>query len=78
MKLTDIISGLEEVLPIIATMTGHPEIGTLAAELIDRAEAEIARRQSTGSKSRSEILADAAATFAAAKQANKELKALGH
>lgn len=78
-KLSTIISGLEEALPILSTLTGHPEIGVLATSLIDKAEAEIARRQAAGGGvTRSDVLADAAATFTAAKQANADLKALGH
>lgn len=78
MNFTDILGSLEELLPVLATMTGHPEIGTLAAALIDKAEAEVARRQAHSGKTRSEELVDAAATFAQAKAANDELKMLGH
>jgi len=78
MKLTDIIGGLEEVLPLLATMTGHPEVGVLATSLIDRANAELARRQADSGRSRSEELADAAVTYVQLKQENADLKKLGH
>lgn len=77
-KLSTIISGLEEVLPVLSTLTGHPEIGVLATSLIDKAEAEIARRQAAGGARRGEVLADAAATFTQFKQENADLKKLGH
>jgi hypothetical protein len=77
-NLFDILDGLERVLPILGTMTGNPEIGLLAAKLLDMGEEEWERRSSASGKSRSEELADAKATFAAAKIANDELKALGH
>ncbi len=76
--LADIFGTIEELLPILATTTGHPELGLLAQKLIQIGEAELARRQGEQSRTRAEILADAEATFAEAKAANEELKNLGH
>lgn len=78
MNFTDIIAALEEALPILAGLSGHPELGALGQRLIDMAEAEIARRQQSTGQTRAEILADAAATFAKAREENEKLKALGH
>ena len=78
MDLTKILGGIETVLPILAGLTGHPEVGILGQRLMTLAEEEIARRQGESGKSRSEVLAEAAATWEAAKAANDELKAAGH
>jgi hypothetical protein len=77
-NLHDILGDLETALPILTTLVGHPEIGVLAQRLIAMSETEIARRQSETGKTRSEILAEAAATWDAAKVANDELKQAGH
>lgn len=78
MNLFDILDGLERVLPILGTVAGQPEIGLLAAKLLDMGEKELERRKSTTGRTRTEILADARATFAEAKEANDDLKGLGH
>lgn len=78
MSLFDILDKLEAVLPILGGLVGHPELGVLANRLINLAEEEIARRQAQSGKTRSEVLADAAETYAQAKAANNKLKALGH
>lgn len=77
--LTDILNTLEKLLPILGNTTGHPELAALASGLIDIAEEEIARRQSLApGRTRSEILADAAAAYAEAHEENEKLKKLGH
>lgn len=78
MNFSDIIAGIEQALPILAGLSGHPELGVSGQRLISIAEAEIARRQSATGKTRAEILAEAAATFAEARKANEELRNLGH
>ncbi len=78
LNLTDIFGTIEELLPILATVSGHPELGLLAQKLIAIGEEELARRQSTQGRTRAEVLADAEATYAEAKIANQELKDLGH
>lgn len=78
MDIFDIINGLEKVLPIIGTATGNPELGVLAAKLLDMSEQEIQRRMASSGRTRSEELADAQATYAQFRKENAELKALGH
>lgn len=78
MSLFDILNKLEEALPILGGLVGHPELGTLANRLINIAEEEIARRQAQSGMTRPQILEDAAQTFAQAKAENDKLKALGH
>lgn len=78
MNLFDILDNLERVLPILGGLTGHPELGTLAAKLLQMGEDEIARRQAASGRTRSEILADAESTFVEAKIENEKLKRLGH
>lgn len=78
MSFANIIAALEEALPILAGLSGHPELGVLGQRLIDMAEAEIARRQQTTGKSRAEVLADAAATYAQFRTENDALRHLGH
>jgi hypothetical protein len=78
LHLADIFDGLEEVLPILGTMSGHPEIAQLAARLLDMGQDELKRRRSVTGRTRAEILADAKATFAQFKKENDELKQLGH
>lgn len=78
MNFADIIAALEQALPILAGISGHPELGVLGQKLIDMAEAEIARRQQSTGQTRAEILADAATTYAKARAENEKLKALGH
>lgn len=78
MSVFDVFSQLEELLPVLSGLTGHPEIGILAQRLINLGEEEVARRRAAQGRSRSEILADAAQTFVEAKAANQELKGLGH
>lgn len=74
----DILDGLEKVLPILGTMTGNPALGTLAAQLLNMGEEEVQRRMSATGRPRAEVLADAAATYPLARQANADLKKLGH
>lgn len=78
MNFADIIAALEQVLPILAGLSGHPELGILGQKLIDLAEAEIRRRQQSTGQTRAEILADAAATYQKAREENEKLKKLGH
>lgn len=78
MNLADIFKGLEELLPVLGTMTGHPELAQLAAKLLDMGQDELERRRGQSGRSRAEELADAKATFAQFKKENEELKRLGH
>lgn len=74
----DIINGLEEVLPILATLTGHPEIGALGSKLIQLGERELERRMAASGLDRAHELADASATYERFKAENAALKKMGH
>lgn len=78
MNFDDIIRGIEEGLPILATLTGHPEVGALGAKLVRIIDDEVSRRMAKTGRSRSEELADAKATFATFKSENAALKKAGH
>lgn len=78
MNLFDILDGLERVLPILGGLTGNPALGVLAGKLLQMAEDEIARRQAQSGMTRTQILEDAANTYALAKAENDKLKKLGH
>lgn len=78
MNIFDILTDLEQVLPVLGTVVGHPELGPLVQHLVDIAEAEIHRRASSSGKTRSEVLADAAAAFTEAREENDKLSQLGH
>jgi hypothetical protein len=78
MSVLSIIRSLEEYLPILATLTGHPELAALAQKLIDIGEDEVNRRQGESGLTRTQELAAAANDYAAAKEENDKLKALGH
>jgi hypothetical protein len=78
MNFSDIIAGLQQALPILAGLSGHPELGVLGQKLITIAEAEITRRQQATGKTRAEVLADAAATYAQFRAENDALKRAGH
>lgn len=77
MSIFDILDELVPLLPVIGGMAGHPEVGTLAARLIQLGEEEVQRRMSATGKSRSETLA-AASTYAQFRAENAALKKLGH
>lgn len=76
--LSDIINRLEDLLPIIATATGHPEIGVLASRLLNLGEEEWARRSTASGRTRAEELADATVTYQTFKSENAALKKMGH
>lgn len=78
MSIFDILDELVPLLPVIGGMAGHPEVGTLAARLIQLGEEEVQRRMSATGKSRSETLAAASTTYAQFRAENAALKKLGH
>lgn len=78
MGLFDILQRLEEALPILGGLTGHPELAALANGLINLAEAEIAKRMADTGQTRAEVLAGAAKDYATARDVNQKLKNMGH
>jgi len=74
----DIISGLEDVLPILATLTGHPEIGVLGSKLLQLGERELERRMAASGLDRAHELAEATVTYQQFKIENAALKKMGH
>jgi len=76
--LGDILGTLEEVIPVLGTISGHPELGVLAQKLISIGESEVQRRQNMSGQTREQVLADAESTFMAARVENEKLKKLGH
>jgi hypothetical protein len=78
MNWTDLFGTLQQFIPLLAGLTGHPELGLLAQRLIDIGENEIERRIRETGMSRSEVLADSKVTFEQLKAENDALKRLGH
>jgi hypothetical protein len=78
MNLFDIVDEVQRLLPVIGGMTGHPEVGSLLARLIELGEEEARRRMQATGGTRAEVLADATATFARFKIENAALKKAGH
>jgi len=76
--LHDIINGLQEVLPILGTLTGHPEIGVLSSRLLQLGEDELQRRTAISGLSRSEELAEAERTYRQFIIENEAAKKMGH
>ncbi|HEY6244576.1 MAG TPA: hypothetical protein VIX17_11540 [Pyrinomonadaceae bacterium] len=67
---------LQTMLPVLGTVTHHPEIAQLATNLTSIAEEEISRRMSQTGKTRAEILADAGAAWDEAIKGADDLKNL--
>jgi hypothetical protein len=74
----DIIAGLQELLPVLGTVTGHSEIAILGSRLITLGQEEIERRMASSGMARAQVLEDAAATYVQFRTENAELKKLGH
>lgn len=67
---------LQTLIPVLGTITGHPELAQLASKLTAIGEAEIARRIAQTGQTREQILADAAKTWDEAIQGADDLKNL--
>jgi len=77
-NLSGILGALEELIPVLGTVSGHPELAVLTQKLIDIGENELQRRQTESGRSRADELADAKTAYVAARVENDKLKALGH
>lgn len=78
MNWTDLLGTLQQFIPLFAGLAGHPELGLLAQKLIDIGEDEIQRRIASSGMTRTQVLQDAATTYAQLKVENDALKKLGH
>lgn len=78
MNWTDLLGTLQQFIPLFAGLAGHPELGLLAQKLIDIGEDEIQRRMASSGMTRTQVLQDAATTYAQLKVENDALKKLGH
>jgi hypothetical protein len=75
-SVTDKIVQLDQLIPIIGTLTGNPLIGTLAQQLIDIANRELQGRAADTGKSTDEILQEASAAWDSALQNAQDLRNL--
>ncbi len=63
MSILDAIKRLDDLIPFLATLTGHPELGTLAQQLIDIANGQLEAQAGAGGKTTDQILAEAGAKW---------------
>jgi hypothetical protein len=62
-SLKDTILKLDQFIPILATLTGNPQIGILAQQLITIANGQLESQAAASGKSTDEILQDASAAW---------------
>ncbi len=74
MSLKDTILKLDGLIPILATLTGNPQFGTLAQQLITIANGQLQSQAAASGKTTEEILQDASATWDKALQSAQALK----
>lgn len=63
MSILDTIKKLDDLIPFLATLTGHPELGTLAQQLIDIANGQLEAQAGAGGKTTDQILKEAGETW---------------
>lgn len=78
MNWAELLGTLQQFIPVFAGLAGHPELGLLAQKLIDIGEDEVQRRMGSSGMTRTQVLQDAAATYAQLKIENDALKKMGH
>lgn len=74
MSLKDTILKLDQLIPILATLTGNPQIGTLAQQLITIANGQLQSQAAASGKSTDELLQEASATWDKALQNAQALR----
>ncbi|HEY3038241.1 MAG TPA: hypothetical protein VGJ66_05860 [Pyrinomonadaceae bacterium] len=74
MSLQDTILALNQLIPILGTLTGHPQVGPLAQQLIAIAQGQLASRAAASGKTTEQILAEASATWDKALQNAENLR----
>jgi hypothetical protein len=73
-SLQDTILKLNQLIPILATVTGNPAILTLAQQLIVIANGQLESQAAASGKTTDEILAEASATWDKALQNAQDLR----
>jgi hypothetical protein len=73
-SLQDTILALQQLIPVLATLTGHPQVGALAQQLITIATGQIQSQAAASGKPTEQILAEAGATWDAALQNAQNLR----
>jgi hypothetical protein len=73
-SLQDTILALNQLIPVLATLTGHPEVGALAQQLINIANGQLQSQAADSGKTTDQILAEAGATWNAALQNAQNLR----
>ena len=63
MSLKDTILKLDQLIPVLATLTGNPAIATLAQQLIGIANSQLDSQAAATGKTTDELLAEASATW---------------
>lgn len=74
MSIKDTILKLDQLIPILATLTGNPAIGALAQQLIGIANSQLESQAAASGKTTDEILAEASATWDKALQNATDLR----
>ncbi len=74
MSIKDTITKLDQLIPVLATLTGHPELGALAQQLINIGNSELQNRAAQTGKTTDEILQEASAEWDAALQNAQNLR----
>jgi hypothetical protein len=74
MSLQDTLQALNQLIPVLATLTGHPQVGALAQQLIAIANGQIQSQAAASGKTTEQILAEAGATWDAALQNAQDLR----
>jgi hypothetical protein len=75
-SLLDTILKLNQLIPVLATVTGNPAILTLVQQLIAIANGQLESQAAASGKTTDEILAEASATWDKALQNAQDLRNL--